>query len=277
MKGFTRDKKFVPMTDYKKVTRKSRDPEVKTKGVRLRKLSKAQIKRFEQQTNERKKIIKAHDKKFPPYHIGDIVETPLGVGEITFIRHNIDEEPPYDEPKYKVTFKDNQKFVDHSSIEKIRKKRDGLSKGQRVQFDLIKKGDEVRVSFPEKLHNSEEEGHFGFVTGKKDGKVQVRIKKLRKTILIEPEFLKFVPPPMLEEKFSRLDEIGDDFALSTGDDADSTREHISDDRAKEFDNFFVKIKDGEIIEAYGFNGTGYIGAQPTRLETASEMLERSIV
>jgi len=35
MKGFTRNKKFVPMTDYKKVTRKSRDPEVKTQGVRL--------------------------------------------------------------------------------------------------------------------------------------------------------------------------------------------------------------------------------------------------
>jgi len=35
MKGFTRDKKFVPMTDYKKVTRKSRD--TKTKGVVIRK------------------------------------------------------------------------------------------------------------------------------------------------------------------------------------------------------------------------------------------------
>jgi hypothetical protein len=37
MKGFTRDKKFVPMTDYKKVTRKSRDPEVKTQGIVIRK------------------------------------------------------------------------------------------------------------------------------------------------------------------------------------------------------------------------------------------------
>jgi len=36
MKGFTRDNKFVPMTDYKKVTRKSRDPEVKTIGVRMK-------------------------------------------------------------------------------------------------------------------------------------------------------------------------------------------------------------------------------------------------
>ena len=36
MKGFTRDHKFVPMTDYKKVTRKSRDPKAKTQGVRLK-------------------------------------------------------------------------------------------------------------------------------------------------------------------------------------------------------------------------------------------------
>jgi len=125
MKGFTRDNKFIPMTDYKKVTRKSRDQKEKTTGVRFRKLTKAQIKRFEEQTKQRKIIIDAHDKKFPPYHIGDVVKTPLGVGEITFIRHNIDEEPPYDEPKYKVRFtEDNAKFVDHSSIEKIRKARD---------------------------------------------------------------------------------------------------------------------------------------------------------
>jgi hypothetical protein len=39
MKGFTRNNKFVPITDYKKVTRKSRDPEVKTQGVVIRKKS----------------------------------------------------------------------------------------------------------------------------------------------------------------------------------------------------------------------------------------------
>jgi len=33
MKGFTKNKKFIPMTDYKKVTRKSRDK--KSIGVRL--------------------------------------------------------------------------------------------------------------------------------------------------------------------------------------------------------------------------------------------------
>jgi len=35
VKGFTRNKKFIPMTDYKKVTRKSRDQTAKTQGVRL--------------------------------------------------------------------------------------------------------------------------------------------------------------------------------------------------------------------------------------------------
>ena len=37
MKGFTRDHKFVPMTDYKKVTTKSRDQHAKTQGVKIRK------------------------------------------------------------------------------------------------------------------------------------------------------------------------------------------------------------------------------------------------
>jgi len=36
LKGFTKDHKFIPMTDYKKVTRKSRDPEVKTQGIRMK-------------------------------------------------------------------------------------------------------------------------------------------------------------------------------------------------------------------------------------------------
>ncbi len=35
MKGFTRDNKFIPISDYKKI-RKSRDPETKTQGVRLK-------------------------------------------------------------------------------------------------------------------------------------------------------------------------------------------------------------------------------------------------
>lgn len=35
MKGFTRDGKFHPITDYKKGTRKSRDRKVKTQGVEV--------------------------------------------------------------------------------------------------------------------------------------------------------------------------------------------------------------------------------------------------
>jgi len=37
LKGFTRDNKFIPMTDYKKVTRKSRDQKANTQGVVIRK------------------------------------------------------------------------------------------------------------------------------------------------------------------------------------------------------------------------------------------------
>ena len=44
MKGFTKDKKFIPMTDYKKVTRKSRDPKAKTQGVRFKKTNVSSIK-----------------------------------------------------------------------------------------------------------------------------------------------------------------------------------------------------------------------------------------
>ena len=43
MKGFTRDKKFVPMTDYNKVTRKSRDPKVKTQGIKIERKSRESI------------------------------------------------------------------------------------------------------------------------------------------------------------------------------------------------------------------------------------------
>lgn len=39
MKGFTKDHKFIPMSDYKKVTRKSRDQSTKTEGVRFKKLT----------------------------------------------------------------------------------------------------------------------------------------------------------------------------------------------------------------------------------------------
>jgi hypothetical protein len=46
MKGFTKDKKFIPMTDYKKV-RKSRDPKSKTKGVVIRKARQVSVNQLE--------------------------------------------------------------------------------------------------------------------------------------------------------------------------------------------------------------------------------------
>lgn len=56
MKGFTRNHKFVPMTNYKKVTRKSRD--TKTQGVKIRKkrtseeLKKFKLREMQQIWNE---------------------------------------------------------------------------------------------------------------------------------------------------------------------------------------------------------------------------------
>jgi len=47
MKGFTRDKKFIPMTEYKKVTRKSRDPKAKTQGVVIRKAREVSVAQLE--------------------------------------------------------------------------------------------------------------------------------------------------------------------------------------------------------------------------------------
>jgi len=44
VKGFTKDHKFIPMTDYKKVTRKSRDQKEKTQGVRMKKTNVSSIK-----------------------------------------------------------------------------------------------------------------------------------------------------------------------------------------------------------------------------------------
>ncbi len=57
MKGFTKDHKFVPMTDYKKVTRKSRD-NTKTQGVVIRKQRVSDLSfRSERNTSKEKKSL----------------------------------------------------------------------------------------------------------------------------------------------------------------------------------------------------------------------------
>jgi len=48
MKGFTKDGKFHPITDYKKGTRKSRDQSAKTQGVRMKRLTQLQVDEIKQ-------------------------------------------------------------------------------------------------------------------------------------------------------------------------------------------------------------------------------------
>jgi len=90
MKGFTRDHKFVPMTDYKKV-RKSRDPKEKTQGIKI----------------ERKK-------RNNSFKIGDVVKYwDDEKGKITYIRYDSKTQKPL---QYKI----NGKFVQPDSIRKAR-------------------------------------------------------------------------------------------------------------------------------------------------------------
>ena len=91
MKGFTRDHKFVPMTDYKKVTRKSRDQSTKSIGVKV----------------ERKK-------RNNSFKIGDVVKYwDDEKGKITYIRYDSKTQKPL---QYKI----NGKFVQPDSIRKAR-------------------------------------------------------------------------------------------------------------------------------------------------------------
>lgn len=72
---------------------------------------------------QRKKKAQAHKKKFGTPNIGDIVETKDGrVGRVTFVRHNIDEQPPFNAPQVKIRFDDSKpKFHNISSIKKVKK------------------------------------------------------------------------------------------------------------------------------------------------------------
>ncbi len=65
MKGFTRDHKFVPMTDYKKVTRKSRDSKTMSEGIRLRRDKKIPIYNTKVNWDDKRKPFKMWIVKHP--------------------------------------------------------------------------------------------------------------------------------------------------------------------------------------------------------------------
>lgn len=146
------------------------------------------------------------------------------------------------------------------------------------------KGQEVRIK------EGSEDGNFGKITKvlERDGKKLLQIKLDRlgndpkfkgKSITKEPDQIKTIKPVNLKEEFSKASDFEgkDEWALSTNDDAQQTKEFISDERKDEFDAFFIKINEGEIEEAYGVSTSGGFVSDDddvTRLETASERLER---
>ncbi len=65
MKGFTRDKKFVPMTDYKKVTRKSRNSQTISEGIRLRRDKKIPVYNTKVNWDDKRKPFKMWIVKHP--------------------------------------------------------------------------------------------------------------------------------------------------------------------------------------------------------------------
>lgn len=106
-KGFTKDGKFRPITDYKKVSRKKREPFRVTKdGVKITQRELIQMQRADV----------GRRKKDDSFKIGDNVSYWGGIGKITYIRYDSKTQKP---SQYKI----NGKFVQPDSI-KTRKARD---------------------------------------------------------------------------------------------------------------------------------------------------------
>lgn len=143
---------------------------------------------------------------------------------------------------------------------------------------IFSKGREVRIK------TGEHEGQFGTIKKVTDdeGKRFLRIKldRMNKTVEHTTEEVKLIPEAKLNQEFETIGDIEDDedFILVQGEDEVSeTKEFIADKDKEEYDGLFVKIENGEIVQAYGFNGTPTLDNGLTRLETAEEHLKRVIV
>lgn len=156
--------------------------------------------------------------------------------------------------------------------------RNRQSKSDKAMFANLnlKKGREVRIK------SGDEQGNFGVIERITEdaGKQFLRIKldKLNKHVEKTPDEITPIPEISLVEEFSKLEDFEgkEEWALSTGDDAEATKDFIADPRKDDFDGFMILIKDGAIEQAYGFNGTRD-DTDVTRLETSEEHLERVIV
>lgn len=140
----------------------------------------------------------------------------------------------------------------------------------------LKKGREVRIK------SGDEEGNFGVIEKitEDEGKQFLRIKldKLNKHVEKTPDEITPIKEVSLVQEFEDVEDFEgkDEWVLSTGDDAEATKDFIADPRKDEFESFMIKVGDGSIDQAYGFNGFSN-HASVTRLETSEEHLKRVIV
>ncbi len=156
--------------------------------------------------------------------------------------------------------------------------RNRQSKSDKAMFANLnlKKGREVRIK------SGDEQGNFGVIERITEdaGKQFLRIKldRLNKHVEKTPDEITPIPEISLVEEFSKLEDFEgkEEWALSTGDDAEATKDFIADPRKDDFDSFMILIDEGAIEQAYGFNGT-MDHTDVTRLETVEEHLKRVIV
>ncbi len=150
-------------------------------------------------------------------------------------------------------------------------------KDEKGKFKPFQKGREVRIK------KGDLEGHIGTITRVTDDDGQrflrIKIDKLKKSVEKTPDEVKLIPELELPEEFSKLKDFEgkDEWFLSTGDDANDTREFIADTRKDDFENFMILIREGAIEQAYGFNGFADDERDVTRLETAEEHVARVVV
>jgi len=143
----------------------------------------------------------------------------------------------------------------------------------------FKKNSEVRIKV------GEHEGQFGVVKKVTDdeGKRFLRIKLEKSNKMIEQtsDEVKIIAEAKLPQEFNTIGDLQDreDFLLVSVDtDIEATKDMIADPRKDDYDGFFIKTGEGEILQAYGFKGAvPKLDADLTRLETTTEHLKRVIV
>ncbi len=153
MKGFTRDKKFIPMTDYKKV-RKSRDPEAKTQGVVIRKARESESMRC--MMGGKHVRIDSPD-KFDPYNACKKCGADIRLKDGKWVTTTYDEREHYNKNN---SWERKARTVSLPKFHRVKEQEDGLVKFWAESSDgktvssLIQSKDfdnemEIRISLPD--------------------------------------------------------------------------------------------------------------------------------